>query len=254
MLKKSVLALMLAAVITGCDAKDATETTQPAATPVASQSTEQPATPSEQSATKIGQPAATLTIEAGKQYQKMEQTIANAPQVMEVFSYGCGHCRQMDKLLPELNEALGQDVVQEHIVYDDGTASLAVLYYTGVIQLPKEKLHAYNEAIFSLLHDNHDMTQQQSTDKLAAIYSQFGILAPDQLDEQQVEKVSKHIQHAAQITKEARVQGVPSFYVNGEYQLLAGGHNSLEGMIDSIEQMVQLPHQIKRQHKMPLSK
>lgn len=54
----------------------------------------------------------------GQQYQQLPTTL-NSEQfapVTEVFSLGCGHCKKMEAILPELEKSLGQDIAKMHIV------------------------------------------------------------------------------------------------------------------------------------------
>ncbi len=61
------------------------------------------------------------------------------PDVVEVFALSCGHCRNIEKMLTQLEQKADISIHKMHAVFNENTANEAYLYYSGDIQLPAAK-------------------------------------------------------------------------------------------------------------------
>jgi len=159
-----------------------------------------------------------FALEWGKDYLEVpaQPTTAKRGQVevQEFFWYGCPHCFHLE---PELNawvKKLPKKVVFKRVpgVLNDGWMPLARAYYALEAVGLQEKLHA---AVFRAIQVDHldlnppgaflDWAAQQGADrrKLADAYDSFS--------------VETKVKRAQQLTRDYKLDGVPSFVIDGKY-------------------------------------
>lgn len=160
-------------------------------------------------------------IEAGKDYQKLEQpqVVDNAQkvEVIEFFWYGCPHCIHLEGKLNNWRTTLPKNVVFKRIpvIWSEGHAKHAQIYFALEAMGLTNQLHG---RVFDAvqgqgterveLRDENTLAdwmakQGVNKDKFLAAYKSFGVVS--------------QTQRAKQQAKAYQVSGVPAFYVQGKY-------------------------------------
>ena len=180
---------------------------------------------------------ALLSLGAGAEPQLgKEYALVSPPQatetgkkieVLEIFSYRCPHCFELEPLIEPWAKKLPKNVVFRRMpaAFNDSWVPLAKAYYAAEAIGVTEKIHA---EIFNAVHvlklnlnDENilfDWVAKQGVDrkKFADAYRSFGVQSQVARNRQQVAAYG--------------VDGVPSIIVNGKYSSsssMAGGHEAL---------------------------
>lgn len=181
-------------------------------------------------------------LEAGKQYTLISpaqptETGKNI-EVLELFSYACPHCHDLEPVLNPWAKKLPGDVTFRRLpaVFSDKWLIYARIYYAAEAMGVLDKLHP---AIFNATHVQHlDLTNEktllewvgkQGVDgkKFAEMFASFS--------------VNGKAQRAKQLTRAYAISGVPSLVVEGKYLTSAsqtGGNDQLLTTLDELIQKV----------------
>jgi thiol:disulfide interchange protein DsbA len=155
-------------------------------------------------------------------------------EVLEFFWYRCPHCFHLE---PELNawaKKLPKNVVLERVpgILSDAWVPMARAYYALEALGLREKLH---EEVFRAIHlDGLDLdppgafldwaaSKGVDREKLAAAYDSFS--------------VDTKVMRARQLTRDFKIEGVPSFVVDGKYATsayLTGGNPQTFKVLDEL--------------------
>lgn len=137
-------------------------------------------------------------------------------EVIEFFWYGCPHCNKVEPAVEAWEKNLPKDVVfrREHVMWDgrsdmEGHAKLFVtLRMMGL--LPK-----YQQAVFDAVHGSKVELRDEKT--------LFDWIAKKGINRAQFESAYKsfgigaQLSRAKQLTRNYRIDGVPTFVVNGKW-------------------------------------
>jgi thiol:disulfide interchange protein DsbA len=155
--------------------------------------------------------------------------------VLEFFSYGCPHCRDLDPELVAWKKRLPADVEFRRVPVDFGRPqwlNLGKAYYTLEALEVEEKL---TPELFVALHDKRanlfdpkaflDWVASKGVDRKKAedTFNSFG--------------VTSKMNRATTLAKNYAVQSVPLVIVDGKYQLSSdkvGSHANMPGAIDQL--------------------
>jgi len=162
-------------------------------------------------------PATAQTLVEGQHYTRIKnpQPVGSGKkiEVLEFFSYGCPHCRDLDPELVAWQKSIPADVEFRRVPVDYGREQWAVLakaYYTLEALGVEEKL---TPEVFAALHD-----------KKAPLYQDkafFDWAATKGLDRKKVEDaynsfgVTSKFNRSRAIAKDYNVQSVPLVIVDG---------------------------------------
>ena len=134
-------------------------------------------------------------------------------EVLDFFSYGCGHCAAIEPLLAKWTKALPADVVVRGVpvAFNAGMKPLQRLYYAlealNRIDLhPKvvKAIHQEKKRLFTKAEIKSWITTQGvDAEKFEAAYESFG--------------VSSKANRADQLVTAYRIQGTPSVAVGGRF-------------------------------------
>jgi protein dithiol oxidoreductase (disulfide-forming) len=133
-------------------------------------------------------------------------------EVVEFFWYGCPHCNSLEPILKEWVGRLPDHVVFRKVHVPFGLAAHQQLFYT--LQA-LGKAEALNERVFAAIHE-----QRQRLDKpedMADFVARHGIDRKQFLDTYGSFGVRTRMQRATQLAAGYKIDGVPSFGVNGKY-------------------------------------
>ncbi|MGF1687461.1 thiol:disulfide interchange protein DsbA/DsbL [Photobacterium japonica] len=176
----------------------------------------------------------------GTQYTVVPTPTENVDSVVEVFSLGCGHCRNMETMLPEIKKMADVDVQQMHVTFNKSAELAAYIYYTAAIQTNGKPSPELKEALFGFVQDKKaDATEEENQAALNAIFAKYGLVSPYALDDAQREKVFKMLTDSRLLETNAQITSVPSFLVQGKYLVNNAEHESLEDLANTIQYLSQ---------------
>lgn len=183
--------------------------------------------------------SALAQLQPGQQY-----TLLNPPQatdgggkveVVEFFSYACGHCYKLEPFLEGWLKKLPPDVTFKRVpgVGSSAWTQLGLLYYTLEAMGKLDPLHA---RAFDAIHKENL--------NLASPKVREGWLAKQGIDPAQYASVEKSfsvqskISRAMQLMGAYKVDGVPMVIVNGKYVTSTGHAGSPERVVPVMEQLI----------------
>lgn len=135
-------------------------------------------------------------------------------EVIEFFSYGCGHCKDFHPVVKAWSAKLPADVSFRRVpvVWNAAWGNLARLFFT--LEALGE-LNRLDDAVFVAIHDQRKrifdqgsmtewyVSQGGDAKKFTEAFSSFGVLGK--------------MKHAEQLGKAMRIESVPSVVVEGKY-------------------------------------
>lgn len=157
----------------------------------------------------------------GTHYQIIKQTATVKPQVMEFFSFYCGHCFAFEPLMADLKNSLAENVSFKKIHVDflgrEMGPQLTRAYAAAEILQVEDKVAAI---IFEQINKQRKAINGEKD--ILSIFEKAGI--------SQVEAKSALLSFpvdglAAQMkrnTETFRISGVPTLIINGKYQVNMG--------------------------------
>ena len=172
-----------------------------------------------------------------------EFTVLSPPQatepgkveVIEFFSYACGHCYRLEPFLEAWEKKLPPDVVFRRVpgVGSEQWSALAQLFYTLEAMNQLTRLHP---KIFAAMHEqNQNLTSAKVRDTW---------LAANGVDAQQYAAVEKSLAvqsklgRARQLMSAYKVDGVPMLVVNGKYVTSSGAAGGPERVVPLLERLI----------------
>ncbi|MGF1756076.1 thiol:disulfide interchange protein DsbA/DsbL [Vibrio makurazakiensis] len=179
----------------------------------------------------------------GEQFQRVpvELTEFNLAPVTEVFSLNCGHCRTMESSIPEIESLTNQKIGKVHVTFNDSAQISAMIFYTAVMQLNDTPDHAFMEELFAAVQMGGDVTPEQRQETLDAVFTSRDLVSPYQLDKAQQTELFKYLKKADDISVTGQINSVPTFIINGKYQVLTAGHNDVKGIANTINYLLSQP-------------
>ena len=185
-------------------------------------------------------PAAAQALVEGQHYIRLKnpQPVDSGKkiEVLEFFSYGCPHCRDLDPELVAWQKTIPADVEFRRVPVDYGREQWAVLakaYYTLEALGAEEKL---TPEVFTALHDKKTPLFQDK--------AFFDWAASKGLDRKKVEDtynsfgVTSKFNRSRAIAKTYNVQSVPLVIVDGKFQVSSDKVGSHAGMPAAINQLI----------------
>ncbi|PSV27304.1 MULTISPECIES: thiol:disulfide interchange protein DsbA/DsbL [unclassified Photobacterium] len=176
------------------------------------------------------------TPQEGDKYSIIPTPMPNMPAVTEIFSLSCGHCRNMEGMLPEIQKLTNtKNINQVHVTFNESAQKAAFIFYAAMIQTNNEPSHKLVEALFSFVQDSpKDMTDAQRKVALSKIFHDNGLKSPYELTKQQQAEIFKLLQQSEDTVRNAALQSVPAFLINGKYLVNTSAHDSLQDMANTI--------------------
>lgn len=163
-------------------------------------------------------------ITEGKDYRVIAGAAANPSgkiEVVEFFSYACGHCNEFHPMLKRWAKALPADVELKRLAVRLGpSANLAKLFYALETMGELERL---DDLVFVAVHqdgvrfeDNAALNEWLvkkgvNIDKFNAAFNGFS--------------TSTSMNRAHQLANQYKIEGVPTLVVNGQYVITAYNHD-----------------------------
>ncbi len=171
--------------------------------------------------------ASAPALVAGVDYLDIPDGAAFAPapgrvEVVEVFSYTCGHCANFEPELRAWVAKLPKDVQFTAIAAPFGGLWIpyAKAYYAAQSLGLADATH---EAMFQALHEERSLPVSSPTpEEIAGFYAQHGANAAEFVAAMSSPKVQAAMERAQTFIRRSGVDGTPSLVVNGKYRVIGG--------------------------------
>lgn len=174
----------------------------------------------------------------GRDYQVLENPLPlqqdGQKEVLEFFSYACGHCAQLN---PDLIH-WKQHQKPANVGFYQIPALGGGWTFPGRVKLTAEKLgldEAFDEIYFAKIHQERQRQYLGDSDAAVALLAKHA-----QVDKKTVEKawdslaVKNNMYKAAKLFEQSGITGVPTLVVNGKYtvSITAAGAEHLFAVVD----------------------
>ena len=138
----------------------------------------------------------------------------NKIEVVEFFSYGCGHCFNAEPYMQAYEGLVAADIefIRVPVSFNPLFEHLARAYYAAEGLGADEQAHI---AIFDALHiKRKDLT---SVESLADFYANYGVDKNEFIKAYNSFSVKKQIEQGKKLSQTFEISGVPTIIVNGVY-------------------------------------
>ncbi|MPV85850.1 thiol:disulfide interchange protein DsbA/DsbL [Ostreibacterium oceani] len=149
---------------------------------------------------------------------------AGQKEVIEIFSYTCPHCYNLESHINEWAE----NTKPESVGFYKIPATGGYWEFTARVKYVAEKLglgHDFDMAYFDAIHK--DKQRKLMGDKKAAIefIATFAGISPDEVEKSWKSlQVERNLKRSEQIYQQSGVTGVPAVLVNGKYMVKLGSN------------------------------
>ena len=177
-------------------------------------------------------------FEEGKHYKVLKEPLSDKPEIIEFFSFWCGHCYNFEPLFQEIKAKAGSDVkIQKvHVNFMGSTTKEAQDNATRAMLVAKAMKNddVVVSAIFNAIH--------RARANLATNADFRKIFVANGADAAEFDKLSASFGVNGMFVKNGNVlqqyrpyvSGVPNFIVNGKYQATFTRDMTPEDMINLI--------------------
>jgi thiol:disulfide interchange protein DsbA len=184
--------------------------------------------------------ATPLAYVEGVHYKTTAQRIATSDEkvveVMELFSYSCPHCFNLDPQVHEWAKALPENVTFSRVpaIFRDSWLQLARVFYTAEATGDLEKLHS---VIFNAIH--LEKRRLETEEQLLDFVTEQGIERDMFAKTMNSFSIKGKVKKALLLSQTSGITGVPSMIVNGKYIVdapMAGGMPEMLKVVDFLVQ------------------
>lgn len=167
----------------------------------------------------------------GEDYRLLEQPIANAPDVIELFFYGCRACYH---LTDEISDWSAEQGIQVNLVPAHSDTNLvegARMFHTfGVLN--RLDLHVDGYVLFQ------EPSELQGEERINALLAERGVDKDEFWAAWGGEAVNQRLAGSYQLTAMAGISSTPAFLVKGKYLVELGVIDGSEGLLNLLEYLV----------------
>lgn len=184
--------------------------------------------------------ATPLAYVEGVHYKPTAQRIATSDEkvveVLELFSYSCPHCFNLDSQVHEWEKTLPANVTFSRVpaIFRDSWLQLARVFYAAEATGDLEKLHS---VIFSAIHV--EKRRLETEEQLLDFVAEQGIDRDMFAKTMNSFSVKGKVKKALLLSQTSGITGVPSMIVNGKYIVdapMAGGMPEMLKVVDFLVQ------------------
>jgi thiol:disulfide interchange protein DsbA len=157
-------------------------------------------------------------------------------EVVELFSYACPHCNQLEPMLDTWSSVQPKDVVIVHIpvVFRPSWEPLARAYYVAEMLGVLDKTHG---AIFKAIHQEQQTLETE--DAVAKVFVAQGVDEKQFRDAYNSFGVAAKINRGKQMAQRYGITGVPTLVINGKYRTSSSEAGSHEGMLKAADKLIE---------------
>ncbi|MUI54251.1 thioredoxin domain-containing protein [Aliivibrio fischeri] len=156
--------------------------------------------------------------------------------VTEVFSLSCHPCRNMENFLPAINQELDTNIDKMHIIFNQPTYMIAMLYYAAEIQTKGTPDHSFINDLFSATQDYSSVKEQK--DAYEQVFTSRGLISPTNFNDEQISALTNKLNTVKILSEQSRINAVPTFIVNRKYSVILGGHANPKEIADTINYLL----------------
>jgi protein dithiol oxidoreductase (disulfide-forming) len=165
-------------------------------------------------------------------------------EVLEFFSYGCSHCRDLNPHVHRWEKSLAKDVEFRRVPVTFGRAAwsnLARIFYALETSKQLDKL---DQAVFDAihLHKTNLFTEQAVLDWVAG----QGVDAKAFRDAMRSFAVETRLARAETLARNYKVASVPNLVVDGRYAVLGNAVKGISGLLTLTDALIARVRQEKR--------
>ncbi len=176
----------------------------------------------------------------GKQYVTLPELLEDKAlsPVTEVFSLTCGHCRKMENVLPQISKQADAEIGKMHITFNQSAHVAAMFYYAAEMQLGSVPDHAFMDQLFAAIQMGKGSTEAQRKEAIADAFTSRDLISPFQFNKQQSDKLISKVDNVQRLSTQSGINSVPTFIVNGRYQILVAGHDDPKQIANTIRYLL----------------
>jgi len=182
--------------------------------------------------------AQAIEYKEGTHYQVVKQTATATPEVMEFFSFYCGHCAKFEPLMANLkaNLADGVELKKNHVDFlgREMGPQLTRAYAAAEMLQVEDKV---SEILFDLIHTQHKAVNGE--EGILAVFKKAGISQEEAQSALQSFPTSGLASQMRRDTETFAIRGVPTVIVNGKYKVNTGSIKSEKEFIALVNFLTQ---------------
>lgn len=178
--------------------------------------------------------------QAGVDYTVIEpaQPLTSTPgkiEVVEVFGYSCIHCARFEPILQAWAKGQPEDVVLVHFPLSTGGAweAFGRAYFTAESMGLLDRSH---DEMFKAVHIDNSI---KSLEDIPQFYARFGVDPKVFESTMNSFAINAKIARAKQIAPRWAIEGTPTMIVNGKYRVSATPQGGQEGMLRTVDWLVE---------------
>ena len=81
-------------------------------------------------------------------------------------------------------------------------------------------------------------SEEQKKAAIADAFSSRNLISPQQFNKQQSEQLLNKVKHIQSLSTKSAINAVPTFIVNGRYQILVAGHKTPQQIAETIRYLL----------------
>jgi len=170
------------------------------------------------------------------------ESAAGKVEVLEFFWYGCPHCYTLEPSIEAWSKKLPADVQFRRVpaVFNERWGHDAAIFYTFEALGVLNKLH---RPFFDAIH--RDRLRSDNQQALSEWLQKNGVDANRFFDTMKSFGVQTKLRRAAQLSVAYRIDGTPAMAVQGRYTVSAEQGRSHQGMIDTVDYLLDIARKQK---------
>lgn len=183
--------------------------------------------------------AAPVTLVEGQNFRTLSPSVTpdnpNKIEVLEVFSYACVHCFEFEPAMRSWKARMPADVQLEFMpaTFNSLFELFARGYYAAKAMGVAESTH---EKVFDVIWRTG--LQANNDETLANLYSRVGVDKAKFLDALHSMGVQTATSSATAKAQRLKLEGTPTLYVDGKYQVLTNGATSYDDILQRLDAVV----------------
>jgi len=181
-----------------------------------------------------GMPRPGIDFEVLEIAQPTLSNVKGKIEVVEVFSYACGHCATFQPLVSAWKKKLPADVNFIYLpsVGQGSWERLARGFYAAESMKIQARSH---EALFKAIHVEHRLSHSTSMDEIADFYATYGVNKDAFLTAMMSKPVAEKAEKSKMFTIRTGANSTPTVVVAGKYKINATQDRGFEGMIKTMD-------------------
>jgi len=157
-------------------------------------------------------------------------------EVIELFSYSCPHCFNLDPQVQLWKETLPENVTFKHVpaIFRDSWLQLARVFYAAEATGDLDKLHPL---LFNAIHV--EKRRLQTEEQLLDFVAEQDIDRDAFAKTMKSMSVASKVKKALMLSQTSGITGVPAMIVNGQYRTDAPLAGSMSDMLKTVDYLIQ---------------